>query len=113
MLGSLIPILTQLINLIPNGNQKAELLGKLQEAELEIAKGQLEVNAEEAKSSNWFVAGWRPAVGWVCVAGFTYNIVQPLFGWPRADLDQLMAILAAMLGIGGLRTFEKLKGVTR
>lgn len=113
MLGSLIPILGKIIDLLPSGSQKIELAKAIQDFELEVAKGQLEVNAEEAKSSNWFVAGWRPAVGWVCVLGLSYNVLQPVFGFPRADLELLMTLLFSMLGVGTLRTIEKAKGLTR
>ena len=68
----------------------------------ELAEGQLEVNKVEAAHKNMFVAGWRPAVGWVCVAGMAGNfIVIP------------MANLMGMLGLGAMRTVEKAKGVHR
>ena len=95
-------------------------------AETDLAKGQLAVNAEEAKSSNWFVAGWRPFVGWMCGAGLCYAaILEPLarfaaqvgFGYsgqfPVIDNMLTLQILMGMLGLGGMRTFEKGKGVAR
>ena len=95
-------------------------------AETDLAKGQLAVNAEEAKSANWFVAGWRPFVGWMCGAGLCYAaIVEPLarfaaqvgFGYvgqfPVIDNMFTLQILMGMLGLGGMRTFEKGKGVAR
>ena len=93
-------------------------------AETDLAKGQLAVNAEEAKSANWFVAGWRPFVGWMCGAGLCYAaILEPLarfaaqvgFGYsgqfPVIDNMLTLQILMGMLGLGGMRTFEKGKGV--
>lgn len=94
------------------------------EAQLDLAKGQLAVNTEEAKNPSVFVAGWRPAVGWVCVCAYAFNyIVMPLANWivlfwdihapaiVALDTGELTALLFGMLGIGGLRTFEKVKGV--
>lgn len=113
-ISAILEIASELIDLIPNGNKRAELTAKLQEAEVELAKGQLEVNKEEAKSTNWFIAGWRPAVGWLCTIGLGYNtIVAPAFGLPQGDFEVLMSLLFGMLGLGGLRTFEKMRGVAR
>lgn len=91
------------------------------DAELKIATGQLDVNKVEAASPDRFVAGWRPAVGWICVAGLAYQYLgQPLLTWvsgwgqvpapPSLELGDLMLLLTGMLGLGGLRTVEKLKG---
>lgn len=95
-------------------------------AETELAKGQIAINAEEAKSANWFVAGWRPFVGWMCGASLCYaTIIEPLarftaqvgFGYagafPVIDTMLTLQILMGMLGLGGMRTFEKGKGVAR
>lgn len=78
---------------------------------------QIEVNKIEAASGSVFVAGWRPAVGWVGAASLAYTyILQPFIGiWtkvPEIDAGDLTTILLAMLGIGGMRTFEKYKGVS-
>ena len=91
---------------------------------------QVEINKIEAGSSSVFVAGWRPAVGWVGVAGLAYQFLgYPLMQWiwafgqgvdiipkglaPPPDLqtDQLMVLLSGLLGFGGMRSFEKSKGV--
>jgi hypothetical protein len=76
---------------------------------------QTEVNKVEAGSSVLFVAGWRPAVGWACVAGLVYNIVlAPAFHLGLADSDLLQVILLGMLGISvGARSIEKIKGVAQ
>uniref|UniRef100_A0A6M3KSC1 Putative holin n=1 Tax=viral metagenome TaxID=1070528 RepID=A0A6M3KSC1_9ZZZZ len=94
------------------------------EANLELAKGQLEINRTEAASPNLFVSGWRPAIGWVCVSAYAFNyLLMPLLNWgagfitPDApailalDTGELTTLLFGMLGIGTLRTFEKMKGV--
>lgn len=91
----------------------------------ELAKGQLEVNKVEAAHANMFVAGWRPAVGWVCVAGMAGNfIIIPMtnFGLAIAEstvvipliaLSEMMPVLMGMLGLGAMRTVEKTKKVQR
>jgi hypothetical protein len=90
-----------------------------------LAKAQLEVNKTEAAHKNLFVAGWRPAVGWVCVLGMASNfMVIPLANFalalvestvvvPILDLTQMMPVLMGMLGLGAMRTVEKAKGVQR
>jgi hypothetical protein len=91
---------------------------------------QVEINKIEAGSSNLFVSGWRPAVGWVGVLGLVYQFLgYPLMQWgwafgqgvdiipkelhppPDLDVEQLMTLLAGLLGFGGMRSFEKSKGV--
>ena len=91
---------------------------------------QVEVNKIEAASASVFVSGWRPAVGWVGVLGLAYQFLgYPLMQWcwsfgqgmdlipkelnppPDLDVEQLMTLLAGLLGFGGMRSFEKSKGV--
>ena len=73
-------------------------------------------NKAEAKG-NWFQSSWRPATGWVCVLGFAVNfLVSPLaagFGVdiPQADTSVMLPVLMGMLGLGGLRSAERIKGV--
>ena len=85
---------------------------------------QLEVNKAEAAHKSVFVSGWRPFVGWVCAVSLSYHfIIAPLLQFsfalagieqelPEFDFSQLSTILMGMLGLGGLRTFEKMKGVS-
>lgn len=108
-------------------------------AEIELAKvdaslltGQMEVNKVEAASASLFVAGWRPACGWIGAAAMGYQfLLYPLLVWawallqangwvpatmappPMLDTDALWVILTGMLGIAGARTFEKVRGVAR
>ena len=91
----------------------------------ELAKGQLEVNKVEAASKSMFVAGWRPAVGWVSVLGMASNyILIPFsnFGLalaksdvviPLIDTTTMMPVLMGMLGLGARRSVEKVHGVSR
>ena len=98
-----------------------ELKTQLQTANL----AQIEVNKIEAASKSWFVAGWRPSVGWVCSLAMLYHfIIAPMMQFllnvigiqvqlPEFDFSQLSTILMAMLGMAGLRTYEKKEKVTK
>ena len=92
----------------------------------ELAMAQIEVNKAEAASGSVFKGGWRPFIGWVCGFAFAYHfILQPilLFGTaaagvslpplPEFDMSQMMPVLLGMLGLGGLRTYEKKTGITK
>ena len=86
---------------------------------------QIAVNQEEAKSASVLVSGWRPGLGWVCVAACAWNwvglplarVALDMAGHPiavaPADLSEMLPLLLGMLGLGGLRTVEKLNGVAR
>jgi|TARA_R110000787_G_scaffold1744_1_gene7422 hypothetical protein len=84
----------------------------------ELAKGQLEVNKVEAASASLFVAGWRPAVGWSCCFALVYStILSPIlsiwFTVPSVDSSLLTTVLMGMLGLGAMRSAEKIKKVSR
>ena len=95
-----------------------ELLKLQQSGELAAMLAQTDVNKVEAASGSVFVAGWRPAIGWVCALAMGYQYLlrpflvafNPALAFPGLD-DNLWQLLAGMLGLGGLRTFEKLNGV--
>jgi hypothetical protein len=133
LIGSVIDIGSKVIDrLFPDPQQKAiaqlELL-KLQQsgefkeldAHVELARGQMEINKIEA-GSDLFRGGWRPACGWICVSGLFYNaILQPIvpelvamitgkaMTLRPADTEVLMTLLGGLLGLGGMRSWEKLK----
>lgn len=100
---------------------KLELLKLQQNGELAQISGQMEINKVEAASSSLFVSGWRPGIGWVCGAGFAVQfVIGPLAEWgsslaghpvkfPQMDTGTMMPLLLGMLGLGGLRTAEKLQ----
>lgn len=109
---------------------KAEL--EAYRAETERIGGQIEINKAEAQHASVFVAGWRPAVGWVSVLALAYQfILYPLLVWgwsgmqaagwiaaslpapPLLDVEALMVLITGMLGIAGARTWEKLKGAAK
>jgi hypothetical protein len=93
-------------------------------AETDLAKLQVQVNLEEAKSANWFVAGWRPFIGWTCGCGLAYvSIIEPLArfsaqvwfhytgAFPVIDTTITMQVLLGMLGLAAARTVEKVRNV--
>jgi len=103
---------------------EAEFLRMAAEGELKQVIAQLEINAREAAHPSIWVAGWRPYFGWVGGTAFAYvGIIRPLLGWvaaingwpapPDIDTEFLWVVVSGLLGIGGLRTFEKSKGVTK
>jgi hypothetical protein len=98
--------------------------------EAELVKGQHDINKAEAQHASLFVAGWRPAIGWIGAAALAYQfILYPFLTWgwrliqaagwvpadmmppPVLDADALWVILTGMLGIAGMRSLEKVKGV--
>lgn len=123
---SFIPVISQLIDrIIPDKDAqtkaKAELALLESSGELQLMLKQIEVNANEAKHPSVFVAGWRPFIGWVCGLALTWEfILQPILihiyavngliiSMPSFDTAGLITVLTGMLGLGGLRTYEKLK----
>lgn len=92
----------------------------------ELAVAQIEVNKAEAASGSIFKGGWRPFIGWVCGGAFAYHFVlQPVIVFtvlaagvelpplPEFDMASLMTVMMGMLGLGGLRTYEKQKGIAK
>jgi hypothetical protein len=124
-------------SLITTDKERLEMALEDRKLDLEQARidqatdlAQVEVNKIEAGSSSLFVSGWRPAVGWVGVAGLAYQFLgYPLMQWlwsflqgvdiipkgltppPNLETEQLMVLLSGLLGFGGMRSFEKAKGV--
>jgi len=102
---------------------KLELMKLQQSGELAQLAGQMDINKIEAASSSLFVSGWRPAIGWICGAGFGVQfVIGPLAEWgsalyghpvkfPQMDTGTMMPLLLGMLGLGGMRTAEKIQGV--
>jgi dienelactone hydrolase len=114
--------------LFPDPAEKAraemEMMTLLQTQDLQRVLAQLEVNAKEAANPSLMVSGWRPFVGWCCGAGFLWaTIGQPVFAWvavakgwpapPQIDTEVLLYVLGGMLGLGGLRSIEKVKGAAK
>lgn len=104
-------------------NAKLELIKLQQSGELASMTAQTDINKAEANNPSLFVSGWRPAIGWVCALALAYQyLLRPLSGiiasiagvtippLPGLD-DNLWQLMMGMLGMGGLRTFEKVQGV--
>jgi hypothetical protein len=103
---------------------EADFLKLAMDGELKQVIAQLEINAKEAAHPSIFVAGWRPYFGWVGGTAFAYvGLLQPLLTWvasirgwpapPNIDTEFLWVVVSGLLGIGGLRTYEKKTGVSR
>ena len=123
MLQALIgPVAGLLDKVVPDKDVAAKLAHEIatmsEKHAQELSIAQLAVNKEEAKG-DWFQSSWRPAVAWVCVIGMAINfLVSPLLSplgvvVPQADTSVMMPVLMGMLGLGGLRSFEKTKGVSK
>ena len=131
MLQALIGPVTGLLDkFIPDADQKAKLAHDIatmsEKHTQEALLAQLDINKAEAQSGSIFKGGWRPAVGWVCAIAFAYHFIIKdliIFGasfagaelpeLPEFDMGTLLTVLGGMLGIGGLRTYEKQKGLTK
>lgn len=110
---------------VPDPEARARAEKELRDSLQGWDRGQVEINKVEAASDSLFVAGWRPAIGWCCAFAVAYAyIIVPLFGAVMTALGKpipklpvldanLWELLFMMLGMGGLRTFEKMKGVAR
>ena len=109
-------------NKVEADRAKAELVTMQVKGELDQMIGQLEINKTEAAHASIFVAGWRPASGWICNIGLAYTfLLQPLLTWlcaiagvaqpPGIPFDALYVLLGSLLGVGTLRTVDKVKGV--
>jgi hypothetical protein len=123
MLSSLIVPATKLLDkFIPDADTKQKIAHELatmsENHAQELAKSQIEVNKTEAAHKSLFVAGWRPAIGWICGISLLYStMLSPILGiWftvPPVNDELLSTVLMGMLGLGAMRSFEKVKGVQR
>lgn len=124
------PIIDGFLKLIPDKNKRAEAREKLQSDMLValtgLIQGQIQINMKEAQHGSIFVAGWRPFIGWTCGVGLGWEFVlEPMLTWivavsgadlpvlPTLDTGPLMSLVLGMLGLGGLRTYEKQLGIAR
>jgi len=119
MIEQLIAPVTNLLDkFIPDADTKQKIAHEIatmsERHAQEIALAQIEVNKSEAKG-NWFQSGWRPATAWTCTAGFFVNfLISPIaagFGIdiPQADTSTMLPVLMGMLGLGTMRTYERVK----
>ena len=127
MFMALLPLISsvvgKVVDRIPDPEAKAkaerEAIAAITNGLLAADKGQMEVNKVEAGHRSVFVAGWRPAIGWACALGVTYTVLRPIFIWAGADpsmpaLDGVLWELTfGMLGMGALRSHDKMKGLSK
>ena len=126
MIEKVVDSVTNVVSkLVPDKDLQAKLEHELKTELHKANMAQLEVNKIEAAHKSLFVAGWRPFVGWVCAFALAYHFIfQPIMVFtisvyglaitlPEFDMGSLMTVLMGMLGLGGLRTFEKVKKVNR
>lgn len=117
-------------DLFTSDEERLKLALQEKQIDADLAKGQMAVNAVEAQHKSLFVAGWRPAIGWIGAVALAYQfVIYPLMLWvwvvlagrgvipagldvpPVLPTDALFSIVLGMLGIGGMRSFDKVKGV--
>ena len=115
------PVSDILDKFVADKDLKLKLAHELEKEIVSLNRAQIELNAVEASHENVFVAGWRPFIGWACGVALVYHfLIEPIiqyiliingsnFATPEFDFSQLSTIVMAMLGMSGLRTFEKVK----
>lgn len=125
-----IPIISTVVDLVggvidklvPDKGKAAEMRHEIAMTLVNSDLAQIDVNKVEAAHKSVFVSGWRPAVGWICVAALGFNyILSPLLAWaaviwmpdaiiPQLDISELLTLLFGLLGMGSLRSYDKSKG---
>jgi hypothetical protein len=131
LIGAILPSVMEVAGrFLPEDKEKRaeaerEIQAKLADSLAQVDLAQLGINKVEAAHRSMFVAGWRPFIGWTCGVALMYTyVLQPIlvFGLaqsgylvdlPKMDLGELMPVLMGMLGLGGLRSWEKVKGVSK
>jgi hypothetical protein len=127
LVTAFVPFLDKILDMIPNPEARAkakqDLTLELVRIEAEQRMAQVDLNKQEAVHGSIFVAGWRPFIGWVGGVSLAWTfLVHPLLVWvatvagytgtfPMLDTDPLMTLVMAMLGVGAMRSFDKLQGV--
>jgi hypothetical protein len=127
LLDAITPIINKFLAFIPDPEQRLKAQMDLLTSLHQWDSDQAQINAAEAANANIFVSGWRPFIGWVCGAAFAYKFVlQPFLVFiivalgirfdvdslPVLDWSEMSTVLLGLLGLGGLRSYEKVKGVS-
>lgn len=119
------PVSRVLDKFVEDKDLKLKLKHELNQELHKANMAQIEVNKVEAQHRTVFVAGWRPFTGWICASALAYHfIIEPILVFtlaaqniqltlPTFDMSSLLTVLMGMLGLGGLRTYEKSKGLTQ
>lgn len=120
------PVVNKVLSFIPDPQQRLEAQQALMKSLMEWDSQQTSINAVEAANSNVFVSGWRPAIGWCCSFAFAYKfVIQPFAIFilvacgskfdikllPALDWSEMSTVMLGMLGLAGLRSFDKMKGI--
>ena len=120
------PVINKVLSYIPDPQQRLEAEQALMQGLAQWDAQQAAINQQEAASSSLFIAGWRPFLGWTCGGAFAYKFVlQPFLVFiliachssfdvkllPSLDWTEMSTVMFGMLGLGGMRTFEKIKQV--
>lgn len=126
IIGDIINVVGDVIEkIVPDKSLAAEMKHEIAMSLVASDLAQVGVNQEEAKHPSVFVSGWRPAVGWVCVAALFFNyIISPFLAWaaviwmpdaiiPQLDISELLTLLFGLLGMGTLRSYDKKQGTAR
>ena len=121
VLGAAKPVLE---HFFPDPQKRYDFEMAMRQIDLTLIQGQLKINEVEAANNNLFVSGWRPAVGWVGVLGLAYQficapiavyvlaIVDPTVALPNIGGAELISLVVALLGIGAMRSFDKVQGTS-
>lgn len=123
-----LPSINKLLDRIPDPNARfeaqQEMMANLLAAEVDLKKGQVELNKVEAQHKSIFIAGWRPAIGWIGAFALAWSFIgHPLVLWvatvsgytgpmPELQTEELLSLVFAMLGVGAMRSFDKMNGVS-
>lgn len=111
-LGPIAELAGKILAMFPNAEQRAKAATALQDLVAKVAEQQSKINEAEAQNPNWFVSGWRPACGWLCVGALAYaSVIAPVLHLPPGNTETLVTLLFGMLGLGSMRTIEKVKGI--
>ena len=113
-IGPIADLAKSILEMFPNAEQRAAAANKLQDFAAAVASKQSDINIAEAASGNWFASSWRPACGWLCTGALGYNaVIAPMFLLGLGDTSTLVSILTGMLGLGTLRSVEKISAARK
>jgi|ERR1041385_7033798 hypothetical protein len=101
----------RILDYFPTVEQKNEVAKELSNLTLAIANNQSATNTAEAQTGNFFIAGWRPFLGWILTIAFTYSLALPIFHGQPLDKELVNNMLWGMLGLGAYRSADKIAGV--
>ena len=126
MIGNIISAVSPIVDkFVEDKDQKNKLKAELEQSLISLNLAQAQANVESAKHSSIFVAGARPAIMWICALGLMFHfIIFPIAEWvitiwypdlflPSLDTEQILGLTLSLLGLGGMRSWEKAKGVAR